>query len=95
MATTDSRQPVKRVKIESGVYRLGAYVAFREDSPSVGDRYDRWGNVTAYEVPQGSVTWGVIDGAYYDRMQGDVGLPDCQSEFPTLAAATEWVERHG
>jgi len=81
---------MKRVKIEPGVYRIGEYVAFREDEPSVGEWRDRWGNLVNDEHSRSDVTWGVVSAELYDRRQGDVGLPDALADFPTLHAATAW-----
>jgi len=68
-------------RIASGVYRIGTYVAFREDFPSTGE----W-DETPHEV-----TWGVVDAERYNAMDGDVGLPDSLAEFTTLKAARRWI----
>jgi hypothetical protein len=74
---------VPRVKIEAGVYRIGEYVVFREDVPSIGE----------FDEDPRDVTWGVVDGSTYDARSGDVGLPDALADFTTLKAATAWIAK--
>lgn len=62
-------------------YRIGEYVAIREDQPSV----DEWDHAAR------DVTWGLIPAAVYDYRGGDVGLPEAVREFGTLRSARRWV----
>jgi hypothetical protein len=76
---------MKKTKIRAGEYRVGNYVVIREDYPSM----DEWDH-EAYDV-----TWGIIQGEFYDRVGGNVGLPDSIRETRTLREALGWIEEQG
>lgn len=68
-------------------YRIGDYVAIKEDERFHGQPEEHGGSESSYEV-----TWGAVPAAYYDRMDGDVGIPDAVFEAGTLTKLQALIE---
>lgn len=71
-------------------YRIGNYVAIKEDERFHGDPAEHDGLEVSSEV-----TWGAVPADVYDRRDGRVGLPDATLEASTLRALRAMIEQAG
>lgn len=69
-------------------YRIGDYVAIKEDEWFHGDPEGHDGAESSSDV-----TWGAVPADLYEQRQGYVGLPDAAFEAGTLRELRARIER--